>query len=205
MLKLLSPLVEAPIDWAAWHLFWVDERCVSLDHPDSNYRLTREYLLDRVAISPQQIYPIDPALDPDAAAKAYQAKLIQVFAPPSGQIPRFDLILLGLGEDGHTASLFSGHPLLQETTLWVAPIFNAPKPPPERITLTLPVLNNARHVVFITTGAGKAEVLPQVLEAEFPADPLPARLVSPTNGSLAWFVDEAAAGQLKQPYLIKRR
>jgi 6-phosphogluconolactonase len=198
MPKLLSAVTETPIDWSGWHLFWADERCVPLDHPDSNYRLAREYLLDRVAIPPQQIYSLDPALPPEQAAQAYQTKLAQVFNPSASQPPRFDLILLGLGEDGHTASLFPNHPLLQETTLWVAPILNAPKPPPERITLTLPVLNNARHVAFITTGAGKAEILPQILEADAPAEPLPAQRVRPTAGMVDWFVDEAAALQLKQ-------
>jgi 6-phosphogluconolactonase len=105
-------------------------------------------------------------------------------------------MLLGMGEDGHTASLFPNHHLLTETQRWVAPIFDAPKPPPERITLTLPLLNNARQVAFITAGTGKAEVLPHILEARTSASPLPARLVRPTAGDLHWFVDEAAAAQL---------
>lgn len=186
------------IDWPAWHVFWADERCVPLTDPDSSYRLARESLFDRVTIPPGQIYPIDPALvsEPATAAKAYQAKLAEVFQPPAGQLPRFDLILLGLGEDGHTASLFPGHPLLTEETLWVAPILNSPKPPPARITLTLPLLNQARQVAFITTGAGKAEVLPQVLEPT--TEPLlPAARVQPSAGELHWFVDAAAAANLR--------
>ena len=110
-------------------------------------------------------------------------------------LPQFDLILLGMGEDGHTASLFPGHPLLKETERWVAPIFDSPKPPPQRITLTLPVLNNARQVAFITAGASKADILPQVFE---PGSALPAHLVQPASGKLDWFVDEAAAAQLKR-------
>jgi 6-phosphogluconolactonase len=97
-----------------------------------------------------------------------------------------------MGEDGHTASLFPGHQLLNETVRWVAPIFDSPKPPPERITLTLPVLNHARHVAFVITGAGKAEVLPQAIGAHT----IPAGLVQPVDGTLDWFVDEAAAANL---------
>jgi 6-phosphogluconolactonase len=100
-----------------------------------------------------------------------------------------------MGEDGHTASLFPHHPLLDETERWVAPIFDSPKPPPERITLTLPVINNARHVAFVVTGAGKAEILPQAIGAIDAANRLPARLVQP-DGRLDWFVDEAAAARL---------
>ena len=122
----------------------------------------------------------------------------QLFQPAPGHPPRFDLILLGLGEDGHTASLFPQHPLLAEKSRWVAPIFDSPKPPPERITLTLPVINQARQVAFVTAGAGKADILAQVLAAEEPAENIPARLVRPTGGDLFWFVDEAAATKLNR-------
>lgn len=198
---LCPPLVGPPlaaeplrsqIDWSSWRVFWADERCVPLTDPDSNYRLAREYLFEQVDIPPGQIYPLDDTLAPAAAARAYQAKLAEIFQPPAGQRPRFDLILLGMGEDGHTASLFPQHPLLRETERWVAPIFDSPKPPPERITLTLPVINEARQVAFITAGAGKAEALAQVMLAEA-INPLPAQMVQPVKGELHWFVDEAAA------------
>ncbi|NJN96053.1 MAG: 6-phosphogluconolactonase [Anaerolineales bacterium] len=166
---------------------------------------------------PGQIHAPDTSLSPTQTAAAYETILAQIFMVPpaipqpeeplfqpfdrptaqvSGpvQFPQFDLILLGLGEDGHTASLFPGHPLLQETERWVAPIFDSPKPPPQRITLTLPVLNNAHHVAFITAGAGKADILPQVFAA---GSTLPAHLVQPTSGHLDWFVDEAATAKLK--------
>jgi 6-phosphogluconolactonase len=122
--------------------------------------------------------------------------MAQVLAPPAGELPRFDLILLGLGEDGHTASLFPSHPLLRETVRWAAPVFDSPKPPPERITLTLPVLNNARDIVFIAAGAGKADALARVLGSDATHDALPARLVQPYAGRATWFVDEAAASKL---------
>jgi 6-phosphogluconolactonase len=192
---LVADPLQAQVGWSSWHVFWADERCVPLTDPDSNYRLAREYLFEQVDIPPGQIYPLDDAPGPAAAATAYQARLAEVFQPPAGQRPRFDLILLGMGEDGHTASLFPQHSLLQETERWVAPVFDSPKPPLARITLTLPVINNARQVAFITTGAGKAEALSQVMRAD-PASPLPAQRVQPATGELHWFVDEAAAAAL---------
>jgi 6-phosphogluconolactonase len=193
---LCPPLVTEPlysqVDWPSWHVFWADERCVPLTSPDSNYRLAREYLFDHVDIPPAQIYALDDSLAPAAAATAYQETLAQVFQPAS-DLPRFDLILLGMGEDGHTASLFPDHPLLDETERWVAPIFDSPKPPPERITLTLPVINNARQVIFLTAGPGKAEALSQITKH---TNRLPAGMVQPANGELHWFVDNAAAAGL---------
>ncbi len=199
--RLLSPpLVAGPlraqIDWPAWQIFWADERCVPLTHPDSNYRLARRELFDQIDLPAVQIHTIDGTLDPEAAARAYQTSLSQLFQPQPGHLPQFDLILLGMGEDGHTASLFPHHPLLKETGRWVAPIFDSPKPPPERITLTLPVINNARHVAFLTAGESKAEILPRVLETEAPPGELPAQMVRPATGHLVWFVDEAAAAKL---------
>ncbi len=194
--KLLGPALTAqPLDWSAWHVFWADERCVPPTHPDSNHFVAQAYLFAHAPIPSSQIYNPNTTLDPAQAAAAYQATLAQIFALHPPALPRFDLILLGLGEDGHTASLFPGHPLLQETERWVAPIFDSPKPPPQRLTLTLPVLNHARQVAFITAGAGKADILAQVLAAD---STLPAHLVQPSAGDLHWFVDEAAAARLNK-------
>ncbi|MEM7344853.1 MAG: 6-phosphogluconolactonase [Chloroflexota bacterium] len=198
LIKLLAPaLTSAPLntlfDWSAWQLFWVDERCVPLDHVDSNYRLAREQFLDKVDIPEQQIYTVDTTLPPDAAARAYEQTLANVFG--GEQLPRFDLILLGMGDDGHTASLFPNHSLMQEQKRWVAPISDSPKPPPERVTLTLPIINNARRVAFVATGENKAAVLSEVLNpATF--EEIPAKLIQPTRGEIFWYVDEAAAAQL---------
>jgi 6-phosphogluconolactonase len=194
--SLVSEPWRSQIDWSAWHVFWADERCVPLDHPDSNFRLARQYLFNQVEIPVAQIYPIDDSFEPDITAKAYEAVLKQLFRPAPGRPPRFDIILLGMGEDGHTASLFPGHPLIDETSRWVAPVFDSPKPPPERITLTLPVINQARHVVFVTAGSSKANILARVLASDDLAESLPAQLVRPTEGELFWFVDEAAAAEL---------
>jgi len=179
------------IDWTAWYVFWADERCVPLDHTGSNYLGAKRHFFDQVTIPTSQIYTLDASLDPEAAAQAYQANLAAVLPTTPDGWPRFDLILLGMGDDGHTASLFPGHSLLDERERWVAPIFDSPKPPPERITLTLPVINHAAHVAFITTGAGKADALRRVWEPE--GEPLPAGRVQSDGGAPHWFVDEAAA------------
>ncbi len=199
---LLCPALTAlplrtAMDWRAWHVFWADERCVPQDDAQSNYRLVREQLLDQVDIPTTQIYPVDTGLKPAAAAHAYQTTLAQAFRLATGEAPHFDLILLGLGEDGHTASLFPWHPLLHEKERWVAAIHDAPKPPPERITLTFPVLNRAREVVFITAGKGKAEAVAGVFAPYESPEALPARLVRPPHGRVTWFVDQAAAAQLQ--------
>jgi 6-phosphogluconolactonase len=132
----------------------------------------------------------------ERASKAYEVFLRTFFAPAAGQFPRFDLILLGMGEDGHTASLFPGHPLLDERQRWVASITDSPKPPPERITLTLPVINNARHIIFMATGAEKAQVLGKVLGTNSHRKGLPVQCVSPTYGTLQWYLDKAAAEKI---------
>lgn len=199
--RLVGPALAAEpnrsqIDWSGWHVFWADERLVPLDHFDSNFRLARQFLFNLVSIPVAQIYPLDDSFEPAATALAYQTLLAQLFQPAAGQPPRFDLVLLGLGEDGHTASLFPHHPLLSETSRWVAPILDSPKPPPERITLTLPVINQARAVVFVAAGSSKAGILAQLLETEAPTGALPAQLVRPSNGELVWFADEAAATRL---------
>jgi len=193
---LCPPLLKNPlysqINWSAWHIFFADERCVPLDHADSNYRLVKETLLDHVDIPPQQIYAIDEQFSPVILAEMYQQKLYQVF---DTHPPRFDLILLGMGPDGHTASLFPKHPVLHEQNLWVASMTDSPKPPPERITLTLPVINNARAVIFVVTGASKAEPLQQIVSGE---NQLPAGLIQPNTGVCHWFVDSSATSLMEQ-------
>lgn len=199
LMEILSPVLCLPplrdsIDWAAWHVFWADERWVPRNSPESNYRLARDLLFKRVPVPPRQIYPADCAKDPAATAGDYASGLAKVFGLLHGQIPRFDLILLGIGEDGHTASLFPGHPLLGETGFLVAPVFAAPKPPPIRITMTLPLINNSRNVVFLATGEGKADIVAKVLNRREKKQQLklPAQLVNPSDGELHWFLDRAA-------------
>ncbi len=200
LLDILSPpLITNPlrsqIQWTSWEVFWADERCVPLLSPDSNFAAANRLLFKHVDIFWEQIHEIDDTLAPREAARAYQSSITEVLQPGTGQMPRFDLILLGMGQDGHTASLFPGHELLQEKQKWVAPVFDAPKPPPERITLTLPIINHSREIIFVATGAEKSFALRKVFQDHNQS--LPAALVNPMLGHLTWFVDEEAAGQLK--------
>lgn len=192
------PLVTlgADIDWSAWHIFWADERWVPKESPDSNYNLANQRLLTHVGIPAEQIYAADDALAPVATAQAYEDTMRNVLGPESGPWPRFDLILLGIGPDGHTASLFPNHPALGETKRWVLPVTDAPKPPPIRITITLPVINNARNVLFVAAGDKKAKILSRVLNQNEKSPPLPSQLVMPSDGKLMWFIDRAAAADL---------
>ena len=201
LMKILSPpLVSSPlandINWSDWQVFWADERCVPLTSPESNYGLADRLLFSHINIPRDQIHAVDDTLGASEAAEAYASVMEEVFQPGAGRFPKFDLILLGIGEDGHTASLFPNHALLKETQRWVAPVFDAPKPPPERVTLTLPVINNARHVLFVAAGKGKQDILSEVLRSDHRPE-LPAELVSPFDGDLQWFIDEAAAEKLE--------
>ena len=181
---------RARIDWQNTHFFFTDERHVPPDHPDSNYRMVNEALFARAPVPAKNIHRI-PAENPDAemAATDYESDLRRFFAEG---IPAFDLILLGLGEEGHTASLFPHSPALQENQrLVVAPWvekFNT-----YRITLTLPVLNNGKSIVFLVTGTSKAEILREVTQTDKNPDLYPAQAISPTNGAVSWLVDKAAA------------
>ena len=201
MLAGLTALPAGAVKWHHWHVFYVDERAVPLDHSDSNHRACTEALFSRVPLPAAQIYPIDASQlgDLEELADAYEKTLIHAFAQKdAARFPVFDLILLGMGPDGHTASLFPAHALLTEEDRWVAPLADAPKPPPERITLTYPVINHAARVVFVATGAGKADVLARVLD--HPEEGLPAARVRPVSpGQLYWFVDEPAAARTVYP------
>ncbi len=177
-------LAEEPfssqIDWSRVHLGWGDERCVPPTHPDSNYRMAREALLDHVDIPAENIHRIRGELGAVRAAAAYRAELDDLL----GQDGRFDLILLGMGADGHTASLFPGTPALAERQKTVVAV-HVEELDAWRVTLTLPVINSARHVTFLVSGASKAEALARVRDGE----PLPAGLVQP-RGQLIWIVDQ---------------
>ncbi|EGV97475.1 6-phosphogluconolactonase [Cricetulus griseus] len=156
----------------------------------------KTHLLSKLPIPDSQVLTVNPALPVEDAAEDYARKLRQAFHEDT--VPVFDLLILGIGPDGHTCSLFPGHPLLQEQEKIVAPISDSPKPPPQRVTLTLPVLNAAQSVVFVATGEGKAAVLKRILQDKDGA--LPATMVQPRTGSLCWFLDEAAARLLSVPF-----
>ncbi|CDF40197.1 unnamed protein product [Chondrus crispus] len=182
--KLLAAgLTHAQLPLDKWNVFLADERIVPLTDDDSNFRLVKQYFPD------MHVVPIDPTLSPPECARDYQRKIVDKL----GEAPVFDAVLLGLGPDGHTCSLFPGHELLDETDNIVAPISNSPKPPPKRVTLTLPVLGAARAAMFICTGAGKAGVVKDILQNT--DSKLPGALVR-TAGPVQWFLDEGAAGEL---------
>jgi 6-phosphogluconolactonase len=193
---LIAANASASLPWDQMFFFWGDERHVPLNDPDSNYRMAKETLLSKVPIPPANIFPV-PAENPDAAAaaQAYEETLRKFFALAPGDFPRFDLILLGMGPDGHMASLFPETAALQEKSRlvvanWVEKLNNS------RITFTLPVLNAARCVAFLVSGADKAAVLHEVLEGKAPGEKYPSKLVRPSAGKLIWFVDRAAASDL---------
>lgn len=190
--RLASEPFRSRLDWSRVRVFWGDERCVPPDHPDSNYRLAEELLLSRVPIRPENIHRMrGEATDPDLAAAEYAGELQSAFGLKRGERPRFDLILLGMGADGHTASLFPHSPALREVTrLAVAVYVEAVKG--YRLTLTLPVLNGAATVLFLISGSDKAQRLRTVLTGK-PSPGAPASLVRPERGTLHWIVDRAAA------------
>ncbi len=183
-----GPGFRDDVPWSSVEVYWSDERRVPLDDPASNYAMARAALLDHVPIPASQIHP-DPVDEPDGAraAEAYAGELSALPRDAGGR-PRFDLILLGLGEDGHTASLFPGDPAVLEERAWVRAV-RASKPPAERLTLTLPVINASRAVLFLVQGAGKRSALQAVRRR----DPrVPASLVQPVDGELRFIVDREA-------------
>lgn len=205
LIDYLRKLVEPPyldsVDWSKWHVFWVDERVVPKDHEDSNYKLAYDGFLSKVPILPGNVYAINDALSAEGAADDYETGLRHLvkngvvdFSEATG-VPKFDLMLLGMGPDGHVASLFPGHPLCKEKEKWVTFIKDSPKPPPERITFTFPVINTSAYIALVVTGAGKAGAVQKALGNSEDSGTLPVELVSPA-GELTWFLDKNAASKL---------
>ena len=188
-----SGLLALQIDFSKWRVFFCDERYVPLADADSNYAAVKQHFLDKLAIAPEQVLAIKHEMSLNEAAKDYECRLKGWY--PGVDVPTLDMLLLGMGPDGHTCSLFPDHQLLKEASRLVAPISDSPKPPPCRITLTYPIINAAKCSVFVSTGASKANVLKQVLEDDG-TELLPAARVKPVCGDLHWFVDEAAASML---------
>ncbi|KAF0218640.1 MAG: hypothetical protein FD174_2733 [Geobacteraceae bacterium] len=179
------------IDWERVHFFWADERCVPPDHPDSNFKGAHDILLAKLPLPAANIHRIPGELAPPEAARAYERELRVFFSGAS--MPVFDLILLGVGEDGHTASLFPGEEGIGEKERLAVALY-VEKLHTHRVTLTLPVLNSARRVVFLVAGREKAVIVQEVLEGKNPR--LPAAQVNPPEGSLIWLLDSEAAGKL---------
>ena len=175
------------IDWPSLHIFLADERFLPHDHPDSNFRMARETLLDHVPLPAANIHPMPTDGTVEDAAKQYEAELKVFFGDAP---PLFDALILGMGPDGHTASLFPGH--VHPKGPWVLPVHDSPKPPPIRLSLSLELINQARHVLFLVTGSDKAQALASLRSAGEPV--LPAGRVELVKGRLVWLVDKAAWG-----------
>ncbi|OOP55152.1 MAG: 6-phosphogluconolactonase [Candidatus Brocadia carolinensis] len=197
-LQLASDAYRELVSWPHVHLFWGDERCVPPDHPESNYRMACEALINRVSIPKENIYRI-PAEQEDRARAAmeYGQALKSFFRLNAGAFPRFDLILLGMGDDGHTASLFPFTTALDETGSLVLAHY-VEKLGAYRFTLSVPTINQTREAMFLISGASKAPVLREVLEGDYQPQRLPAQIIQPVNGRLLFIVDREAAGKLRQ-------
>jgi 6-phosphogluconolactonase len=199
---LATPRFATRIDWPHVHVFWGDERCVPPDNPESNYRMAREALLDHVEFPPTNVHRIRGEDEPTKAAAAYE-EMLGAFFGSREILPRasFDLVLLGMGADGHTASLFPGSAAARETRRWVV-ASPGPQPGRWRISLTPVLLNAAEDVTFLVSGANKADRLKELFEDRRP-DRLPAQFIRPTHGALHWMIDAAAAARLQGDY-VKR-
>lgn len=191
------------IPWEKTHVFLSDERFVPVTSPDSNFRLIRETLLEGISLPARNIHAIatdEP--DPQGAARRYEGELITFFRLSRGELPHFDLVMLGMGTDGHTASLFPGSPAVNNKRL-LACAASPPRGGHERITLTLPVINSAKNIVFLVNGISKAEILRTVVEDEPPS--MPAALVKPEGGSLLILADRDASRLLKEYSLFEAK
>jgi 6-phosphogluconolactonase len=176
------------VDWGRLHLFWGDERMVPPEHQDSNFRMVQETLLDHIKIPGENVHRIRGEIAPEEAATEYMELLHDHF---KGSPPCFDLILLGLGEDGHTASLFPETCAVEEYEKYAVAVF-VPRLSAWRVTLTLPVLNAAREILFLVSGRSKSEMVQRIMSIKQPAKELPATMVNPQNGELHWMLDSEA-------------
>jgi 6-phosphogluconolactonase len=194
LFRILSAAYRDRVRWKQVHLFWSDERSVPPDHEQSNFRLAHEELISKIALPWENIHRIEGELPPAEAAALYETELYRHFG--SSGLPRFDLILLGVGRDGHTASLFPDSAILQESARLVVPSYSE-EAGNWRVTLTLPVLNHAAAVLFLVSGTAKAHVISGIL-GKWRRHPYPAALVAPAQGHVIWLIDREAASELKE-------
>lgn len=192
--RLYECLANETLDWSRVHFFWGDERCVPVEDAGNSYGQAKKVLFDKIGAT--NIHRVKSELEPDSAARDYAHTLSQ-FADPPLDFPRFDLVLLGMGDDGHTASLFPDSPV-DVTTPTLAVTANYQDRPANRITLTPPVFNQAREVWFLVTGQSKAETLKNIIEGEFKPEVYPAQRIRPVGGNLIWMIDEAAGSLLNK-------
>jgi len=191
-----DPALRSQVPWDKMHLFFGDERHVAPDHPDSNYRMASETMISKSPLKPEQVTRIKGEYpDAEQAALEYEKALREYFKLKAGEYPRFDLVLAGMGNEGHTLSLFPGTKALHADRRivvrnWIGKLYT------ERLTLAAPAASNAAHIIFMVTGVDKAPALKAVLEGPFEPEQLPAQLLQPQNGKLLWLVDTAAGSML---------
>jgi 6-phosphogluconolactonase len=197
--KLNALLSSTPykerIDWKKIHIFWGDERAVSFEDDRNNARMAFDTLLNKVDIPRNQIHIMDTSLSPEQVALQYAKLLQEYFGTTALPVQTFDLVLLGMGDDGHTLSLFPGQPIIQEEKLWTGSLFLKAQDM-YRITLTKNIVNHSNHIVFLVSGKEKAHALHEVLEGERNPDKYPSQVIVPTQGELHFFMDEAATAEL---------
>lgn len=186
---LAQPPFKEEVSWQQTHVFWGDERCVPPEDSLSNIHMAKQALLNHIPIPASNIHPMQGNLNLQAAAQSYEKEIQQFF---HGQKPQFDLIFLGLGDNGHTASLFPFLPALHETQKWVAAVYVAEQDM-HRLTMTVSLLNQGRKIVFLVSGSEKASIFSRMLDGAYDPDALPAQLIRPVDGELLWLVDQDAA------------
>lgn len=192
--KLLGDSFHDKVDWSCVHFFWGDERCVPVDDAGNSYGQTKKVLFDKINIPDENIHRVLSELEPDSAAREY-AKTLSVFAEPPLDWPRFDLVLLGMGDDGHTASLFPNSPVdVDSPTLAVTANYQGR--PANRVTLTPKVLNSSRNIIFLVSGKSKAAALSKVFNDDYLPAELPVQRITPEDGSLTWLIDEESGSLL---------
>jgi 6-phosphogluconolactonase len=198
-------LVQEPyvseIPWDKMHIFWVDERCVPENDAASNYGASKKNFLNRAPISNSQVYPMPGGLSPEDGARKYQKTLMDFFHLKYGQFPTIDLIFLGTGKDGHTASLFPEQRALDEMERLVISVKGG-DPDVSRLTMTFPVLNHAKRIIFMISGKNKADIVKTIFE--FPKAKLPAQKIQPLNGTLTWLLDSESASMLSKEHIYEK-
>ncbi|MBF6559067.1 MAG: 6-phosphogluconolactonase [Candidatus Binataceae bacterium] len=191
--EMLGTKFHFSVDWKEVQFFWGDERCVGPDDPASNFAMTTRTLLARIDARPAQVHRIVGELPPAQAASAYEAELRRHFGLGAGEFPRFNLALMGLGDNSHTASLFPGNPAIHETQRLAVAVEVDDPTQRHRVTLTAPVFNHAERVMFLVSGTAKAQAVWNILKGPRDADRFPAQIIAPGDGEVTWLLDKAAA------------